>query len=267
MIRIACIVVLAAVSCARAENETGGAPARALPAADPSPKAAVSGYQIERVVNGGGILVKVLHSGEPKVVKTEVTRDQETCGTVITTPTVDVTQGVHLHDAIVFIENVERGKAPDLAAAANIDNRGCHFLPRVQTMTVGQTLDIVNSDPILHNTHAYAGNRTVFNLALPVQGQRIAKKITTPGLMRILCDAGHTWMEAWIYAFHHPYHAVTDMNGKALITDVPAGTYKITAWHEILGMQTENVTVEVGKVAEMSMSRLAKPAATTSPSP
>ena len=30
-------------------------------------------------------------------------------------------------------------------------------------------IDIVNSDPILHNTHGYYGKRTAFNVALPIQ--------------------------------------------------------------------------------------------------
>jgi len=39
----------------------------------------------------------------------------------------------------------------------------------VQVIRTGK-LDVVNNDPVLHNTHGYYGKRTVFNLALPNKG-------------------------------------------------------------------------------------------------
>jgi plastocyanin len=216
----------------------------------PAP-APASDYQVIEVKNGGSLAITVLHPGKPEQVVTDVHRDQKTCGSQITTPVVEIAAGGLLQNAVVFIEEIERGKAPDLGASAKLDNRGCRFVPHVQTVTVGQTIEITNSDPILHNTHAYAGNRTVFNLAL-VQGQQIPKKITTPGVMNIKCDYGHAWMDAWIHAFPHPYHAVTGADGIALITGVPPGKYRVGAWHQALGRQTREVVVEAGKPVQVT---------------
>jgi hypothetical protein len=179
---------------------------------------------------------------------------------------IEIGSGGALRSAVVFIENIDRGKAPDLARVPQIDNRGCQFVPRVQALTVGQTLEIVNSDPILHNTHAYDGNRTVFNLALPVQGQRIPKKITAAGVLAVQCDAGHEWMKAWVHAFPHPYHAVTGADGRVVLDDVPAGLFRVTAWHEELGSQTMEVEVVAGGTAEITFDRLVPRAATSSSS-
>ena len=46
------------------------------------------------------------------------------------------------------------------------------FVPHVQVIPAG-SLEVVNSDPILHNTHGFYGRRTAFNLALPNKDQRI----------------------------------------------------------------------------------------------
>lgn len=248
--RILCVFLLAGLG-----SSAHGGPQSPAPA---------PGYQVIEVKDGGNLAISVSSRGKPKQAIAEVTRDQEICGRRITTPVVETSAGGLLKNAVVFVEKIERGKAPDLAASAKLDNRGCHFVPHVQTVTVGQTMEITNSDPIMHNTHAYAGNRTIFNLALAVQGQRIPKKITTPGIMNIKCDAGHAWMNAWVHAFPHPYHAVTGAEGKALITEVPPGKYRVGVWHEELGTQTVEVAVEAGKTMQVTFNELAKPAAGSS---
>ena len=121
-------------------------------------------------------------------------------------------------------------------------------------MQVGAKLTIHNVDPILHNTHGtYEDGRTAFNLALPMQNQIIKKRIKKPGIIAMKCDAGHTWMSAYVIAFDHPYHAVTGEDGAFTITDVPAGTYTLSIWHERLPAQTLEVTVAAGKTATVEI--------------
>ncbi len=253
--------MLVVIGCSREGSETADGAAEGSASTPP----AGSSYQVVNVGDGGRIVVTVMTSGQPEQVTAEVTRDQETCGTTIHTPLVEVGRNGVLKNAVVFIDNISRGKAPDVAAAPRLDNRGCRFLPYVQTVTAGQMLDITNSDPILHNTHAYLGEHTVFNLALPTPGVHIAKKITDSGLMRIQCDAGHTWMEAWIYVFPHPYHTTTGDDGRGVLTDVPPGTYQVTAWHPKLGTQTQSAVIGAGKEVELTMAQLEPSNRGTSP--
>ncbi len=49
--------------------------------------------------------------------------------------------------------------------------------------------------------------------------------------MRLQCDV-HNNMNAYWAAFDHPYFAVTDADGKFVISGVPAGKYTLVAWHE-----------------------------------
>jgi len=93
----------------------------------------------------------------------------------------------------------------------------------------------VNSDAVLHNVHAVATGptpATVFNLAMPFKGQKLPIPMRKPGLMKLQCDAGHTWMSGYIYVFEHPYYAVTDEKGAFTIKDVPPGDYTVEMWHE-----------------------------------
>jgi hypothetical protein len=78
---------------------------------------------------------------------------------------------------------------------------------------------------------------TVFNVAMPMRGQRLPAKLTRPGVVRLQCDAGHTWMTAWIYVFDHPLFAVTDQEGHFAIPDAPPGEYTLEYWHEPLDGQ------------------------------
>jgi len=103
----------------------------------------------------------------------------------------------------------------------------------VTATMVGAKARVKNSDGILHNTHGFLAKTTVFNLALPNRDQMIdiTKRLTKPGVVRVLCDA-HPHMFAWMIVHDSPYVAVTDEHGVFKIDGIPAGTYKVTMWHE-----------------------------------
>jgi hypothetical protein len=102
----------------------------------------------------------------------------------------------------------------------------------------GAQVEITNSDTAFHNVHTYntAANetgrpQTIFNLAFPVQGQKVTKKFEAGSILS-LCDGGHPWMSAHIFTTEHPYYAVTDEDGNFSLKDVPPGQYTIKLWQE-----------------------------------
>ena len=189
-------------------------------------------YQEVPVTDGGTITGTVKFVGPiPKLEPIGVAKNQDTCGNTVPSEVLIVNpQNVGLKNAVVFLEKVVKGKRLE-TKAPTLDNAKCLFVPHVQAVPVRVKVDVKNSDPILHNTHAFLGRRTVFNLALPIQGQVIKRKIKRPGVIKVRCDA-HVHMSAWIVAIRHPYFTVTDENGSFKITDVPPGKYKVIAWHE-----------------------------------
>ena len=50
-------------------------------------------------------------------------------------------------------------------------------------------------------------------------------------------------MHCVILVLENPYFAVADAQGRFQIPNVPAGTYKLKAWHERLPSQTREITV------------------------
>ena len=127
--------------------------------------------------------------------------------------------------------------------SAKIDQKDCRYHPHVFGMRVNQPLEIVNSDPTLHNIHAMPKGNAEFNNGQPIQGMRMthtfsAKEVMVP----FKCDV-HGWMNAYVGVLDHPYFTVTDAAGKFELKGLPPGTYTIEAWHEKLGTQEAKVTL------------------------
>jgi plastocyanin len=145
---------------------------------------------------------------------------------------------------------------------AQIDQKNCRYHPHVFGMRVGQSLEIVNSDPTLHNIHALPKGNQEFNTGQPIQGMKTNHTFTAKEVMvPFKCDV-HGWMNAYVGVLDHPYFATTDENGKFELKGLPPGTYTIEAWHEKLGTTTQSVTVAAKDSKEVNFTFKAPAAAT-----
>ena len=149
-----------------------------------------------------------------------------------------------LRNVFVYVKTGLEGQTfPAPQASVTIDQKGCQYLPHVFGIQVGQTLEIVNSDPTLHNIHSLAKQSKQFNLGMPIQGMKFTKKFENSEIMvKMKCDV-HPWMSAYIGVLPHPFYGVSGTDGTFTIKDLPPGEYTIEAWHEKYGSQTQNVTV------------------------
>jgi len=143
-----------------------------------------------------------------------------------------------------------------------VDQKGCRYHPHVFGIQVGQPLEIINSDPTLHNIHAVAKNNREFNNGQPLQNMKTTHTFTAPEVMvPFKCDV-HGWMNAYVGVLPHPFFAVTDTSGSFSLKSLPPGTYTIEAWHEKLGTQTQTVTVGAKETKDITFN-FKVPAAST----
>jgi hypothetical protein len=116
----------------------------------------------------------------------------------------------------------------------------------------GATVNILNSDPITHNLHTFTVDNEPINKAQPKTLPKMTAMLEVPETIKVQCDIHKKWMSAWWVVVDNPYNVVSGKDGNFKMTDVPPGSYKITAWHETLGKQTADVTVKAGEDAKVS---------------
>jgi hypothetical protein len=133
----------------------------------------------------------------------------------------------------------------------------CAFIPHVATLfpsyydpkasakdkqhPTGQELIITNPAPMAHNTKWDGGAKNPGdNKTLQAGGEmKIDPKPNYSDPISINCDI-HKWMSGYVWAFDHPYAAVTKEDGTYEIKNVPTGVeVKIVAWHEAPGFLDE----------------------------
>ena len=225
-------------------GDAGAAAAQEETAADePAKPVFLSKYEEAAVGDGGTVQGKVVYNGSIKKKTVLPTKDKRVCGKVRKEPLILVGDGGAVQDSVVYLKGIGSGKPwPEvLTRVPVLDQEGCKFHPHVQVARQG-SLDIINSDPVLHNTHGYYGKRTAFNVALPEKDQKVTKVLKQPGTVKVDCDA-HGWMLGWVHVVDNPYFFQTGEDGTFSITDVPPGDYTLAVWQEWLGETEFPVTV------------------------
>ena len=211
-------------------------------------------YKVVEVKDGGTIIGKVSFSGDdpaPKVYA--ITKDPDTCGTGDREVDFVKVKDGGLGDAVVYLDKVKKGKAFDDKADGGVNQKGCAFDPFIQVMHNKGKFTATNSDPVSHNIHTYEimgrAKKTVFNISQPDKG-KVTKKIKLKRgvAMKIECDQ-HDFMQGFAFVAKNPYYALVAEDGTYKIDNVPAGKYKIKAWHGTLGTKKGKVEVTAGGAA------------------
>ena len=193
-----------------------------------------------------------LSYGGPDIdpVEMAITKDFSICGEGSRpVQTMRVSESGHLREAVVHIRGVTQGKPwPKVFDTTKIYQIDCGFQPFVQIGKATADAEIFNYDPILHNIHAYEVHkgirREMFNFSQPKAGQVdfVPLRLRRGHLVTIDCNA-HNWMAAWIYTSTNPYIAITSIDGKFEINDIPPGEYEVVVWHPVLGERSGPLSV------------------------
>jgi len=215
--------------------------------------ATAAAYKATSVSDGGTITGKVAFSGTPPgPVRFSITKNLETCGTGIREVDYVRVHDGNLMDVVVYLDKIAEGKAwPAEIDNPEINQKGCAFHPFTGVMRNGDTVSVLNSDPVTHNIHPYEiggrlgrARRTVFNQSQPAEVKVITRKINLKRgvAMKLECDQ-HDFMHGFRFVAKTPYFAVVKDDGTYSIDNVPPGTYTVKAWHGTLKEQKGSVTV------------------------
>ncbi len=210
----------------------------------------LAAYEEGDVSNGGTITGTVKLAGDAPAAKTlKVDKDQATCGhDDLPSEALIVSGDGALKNAVVSITNISKGKKFAGGTASAIDQKGCVFSPHVAIIPPGSSIDLLNSDDVMHNLHSWSMKNTAFNEGVAGHG-KLPKTFEFPETIKMTCDV-HKWMTAWLVVQANPYYALTGADGKFKLEGVPAGTYTVQAWQESLGKTTQEVTVSAGGEAK-----------------
>ena len=157
-----------------------------------------------------------------------------------------------LRDVAVVLDWKEKVPADAKAKPVLIDQRDLLFVPRVVTVQEGQKVRFENNDLYNHGVSATSIHpENTFNVTTPANQPFEFKFKWQKNPIPIGC-ALHAWMRAHVIVAQHPYHAVTDAQGKFRIDYVPPGKHTLLLTHPDTNFRTTvDVDVRQGITADL----------------
>jgi plastocyanin len=123
----------------------------------------------------------------------------------------------------------ETPKSLRLPAEAVVDQRHETFLPLVTIVRKGGRVIFTNNDTTMHQVYSFSSIKQ-FELEVD-EGHRSEPVVfDKPGVASIGCNI-HDHMITYVYVADTPWAVLTDSTGRALLTDVPDGNYRVNVWH------------------------------------
>ncbi|MBV9881202.1 MAG: hypothetical protein JO180_11935 [Gemmatirosa sp.] len=157
------------------------------------------------------------------------------------------THTTDLDDAVVWLEPLDGGHAAPPAGAAEIVMEGRQFRPAVRVVTPGSAVRFPNYDPFRHNVFSDAGPGR-FDLGLYGRGESHEARVAKAGVYPVFCNV-HARMVSYVVVVPTAWRAQAGADGSFQIADVPAGRYRLRAWHDRGGELTRELVVAGPRVA------------------
>ena len=151
-------------------------------------------------------------------------------------------------DVVITLEAPGLPLAPP-AQPFKIDQKGFRFVPHITVIQTGSAVRFLNNDNEPHNVYSPEGR---YNLGTWPTGETKDYTFKKPGIYTQLCNI-HPDMLAYVVVVDSPHFAVTDKTGAFLIRNVPAGKYKLIAWHEKKDGLEQDVEVKGGTPLKLDL--------------
>lgn len=132
-------------------------------------------------------------------------------------------------DVVVYLEGPI---GTPTAAKVSFDQKNTTFIPHVLPVAVGSSVEFRNNDDVMHNVFSNSPTQQ-FDVGMFGRGDSRSVTFTKPGVVEVRCNV-HPTMHAYILVLENNYFTSPDDRGLYQITGIPAGRYKLRAWHESL---------------------------------
>ncbi len=146
-----------------------------------------------------------------------------------------------MKDFVVYVEGpMPAGMTVTGGVVRIVVQQDATFRPAVMPIMAGTTVEWPNEDDIYHNVFSFSSPRP-FDLGLYKEE---IKRVTfpEPGRVDVFCSI-HKNMNCIILVLENPWFASTDSRGRYRIENIPAGTYRVTAWHKRLPPLTRDIEI------------------------
>jgi len=147
-----------------------------------------------------------------------------------------------LRDFVVYIDQPLTELSPRAPVSTGVTTqKDANFEPHVLPIAVGTTVRWPNEDDIYHNVFS-TSDAMPFDLDY-YKKERVPELVfKTVGRVDVFC-AIHTKMHCIILVLPNPFFVKADDKGRYVLKNVPAGTYRLLAWHERLPSLLKEVVV------------------------
>ncbi len=198
-----------------------------------------AGGGMDKADGWGTLKGRLVYGGSPPPqLPVSVTKDVQFCGQhQLLEQTLVIAPDGAVKDIVLYLRTrnpkVHESYEAKIKEPIVFDNHNCQFEPHVLLVHTGQPMQILNSDPVAHNTSVQLQRNPSFSTGVAsnqrvVQTMDVAETYPAPAACNV-----HPWMGGWIVVKDNPYMAASDDKGNFVIENLPAGVeLEFQVWHE-----------------------------------
>ncbi len=146
---------------------------------------------------------------------------------------------------VIYLE----GSLPSKSINVTLEQKNRRFVPETVVVPVGSTVSFPNRDPIFHNVFSLSKTSS-FDLGNYPKDQSRDVKLSKPGIVFVGCRL-HSNMGAVIVVSPNQWSTMADSTGKFTLSDIPAGSYTVVAWHKTAGFFRKTVQIEDNRPTQL----------------
>ena len=160
-------------------------------------------------------------------------------------PTRNAADTNEARNVVIYLDSVAAvGWAVAPSSPAMRQTNGA-FVPHVLAVLQGSRVEFPNGDPVFHNVFSLSRLKS-FDLGRYPKGASRSVRFDKPGIVQVFCHI-HADMSAVVLVLSNPFFATPNDAGRFFIDDIPAGEYRVVAWHERAGPIVREVRVWPGR--------------------